>query len=144
MKLYRARRISDRPTRHPAFLGTDACYRVRGRWFTSVLENAIAHGETLNAEGAWEIVCVETDDTIAKTFRVATTPRTPCGLTPINHAQDPETEYVLPTWIAMSAQVVAASGTHRQRDYLDMDRPANVIVADLTPGIGEAILPVAV
>ena len=118
MRLYRARPTSQRPRRHPPYLGKGPEHRVRGRWYTSELEDAKRHGQdNLSAED-WEIVVVEGTDEFADHFRVATTPRTKCGLTPIDFAIDPETEYVIPTWVAMDAQVIGANGKIRQRDYL--------------------------
>lgn len=114
MLLYRARTLASRPRRNPAFQGNGPEIRVQGRWFTSDLHAAIAHKETL--EGASEIVSVEVPDAIADTFRVATTPRTRCGLSPIDFSVSPETDYVLSMFIVVEAEALADGS--RKRDYL--------------------------
>ena len=127
MKLYRARLTSQRPQRHPPFLGNGPEHRVRGRWFTSNAEDARRHGEDNLAGQDWEMIVVEVKDDFAELHRVATTPKTPCGLDPIQFAIDPETEYVIPTWVAMDARAVGADGLVRERDYLFRTKSAIVL-----------------
>ena len=107
MKLYRARPVSQRPQRQPPYLGKAPEHRVRGRWYTSDMEAAKTHGEDNLAGEEWEIVVVEVTDEFAESFRVAGTPKTKCGLSPIDFAVDPETEYI-----------IGANGKIRERDYL--------------------------
>lgn len=118
MKLYRARPVNQRPQRHPPYLGNAPEHRVRGRWYTSDMEAAKTHGEDNLAGEDWEIVVVEVTAEFAESFRVAGTPKTKCGLSPIDFAVDPETEYVIPTWVAMDAKIIGANGKIRERDYL--------------------------
>ena len=122
MILYRARTIASRPRRQPPFEGNGPEVRIRGRWFTSDLSAAIAHRETL--AGDTEIVMVDVEDGVAESFRVATTPRTQCGLDPIRHSRQPVTDYVLPMFRVMQAEAVAIAGTDRVRDYIDVTAPA--------------------
>lgn len=143
MKLYRARRTSERPVRHPVFLGNGPEFRVRGRWFTSDLEAAKAHGEMLGVGSDWEVIEVEIDPAMAETYCVANAPKTPCGLSPADYSQTPETDYVLPIWRTLDAVIVGVAGAHRQRDYLDMGRPGNVVAVDFTPGLGKTPIPAA-
>lgn len=118
MKLYRARPVSQRPQRHPPFLGNGPEHRVRGRWYTSDMEAAKRHGEDSLTGEEWEIVVVEVTDDFAEHHRVSSLPKTKCGLSPIDFAVDPETEYVIPTWVAMNAKIIGANGKIRERDYL--------------------------
>lgn len=128
MKLYRARPVSQRPQRHPPYLGKGPEHRVRGRWYTSDIEAAKRHGENNLGSEDWEIVVVEVSDDLAGHFRVASIPKTKCGLSPIDFAVDPETEYVIPTWVAMDARVIGANGKIRERDYLF--RPKSGVLLD--------------
>lgn len=131
MKLYRARLISDRPVRHPAFLGNAPEFRVRGRWFTSCLFAARRHGESRFGKQDWEVVTLEIDDAVAADFLVANAPTTRDGLSPIDFAQDPASEYVLPTWMARDARIAAigTDGQARVRDYLFDAKPALKLAA---------------
>lgn len=122
MILYRARTIASRPTRHPPFEGNGPEIRIRGRWFTSDLACAIAHRAGL--AGDTEIVMVDVEEAVAETFRVATTPRTQCGLDPIHHSRQPLTDYVLPMFRVMEAEAIAIAGTDRVRDHIDVSAPA--------------------
>ena len=146
MKLYRARRISERPTRHPVFLGNTPAHRVRGRWFTSDLARAEAHGAQIT--DPWEIVEVDVDDTMAASYCVANTPHTACRLSPIDYTDKAEVDYVIPTWIAMEATMVAGTSAPRQRDYLDVSLPGarsgKVVSVDFTPGMGKSQIPAAI
>lgn len=117
MKLYRARLVSDRPTRHPVFTGNTPADRARGRWFTSDIDVARIHGETLHAGKDWEIVMVNIKDTIVDYYSVAARPKTNCGLTPGDFSTNPETDYLVPLWLANDG-VALAEGSIRQRDYL--------------------------
>lgn len=114
MLLYRARTLASRPTRNPEFRGNGPEIRVQGRWFTNDLHAAIVHKETL--EGDAEIVAVEVPDAIAETFRVSNTPRTRCGLSPIDFSVSPETDFVLSMFLVVGAEPIADGG--RKRDYL--------------------------
>lgn len=80
--------------------------RARGRWFTEDLESAYRHAERI--EGPRRIVCIELADDIAETFRVATTPVTPCGLEPIHHSAAPMSDFVIPRFFADQAEIVEA------------------------------------
>ena len=140
MKLYRARPISERPTRHPAFLGNGPEHRVRGRWYTSDIEAARAHGAAKHADSDWEIVSVDIADDIAETHKVATTPYTSCGLSPIEHSQSPETDYVIPWWRSMDAESVNAEGMVRQRDYLW--EPKSAMVLQIAEKLGLPVIDV--
>lgn len=118
MILYRARRLSDRQTRIPAYQGNEPAVRARGRWFTSVMADAVAHGASNHADGTWELVSIKVDDAFVDTFRVATTPRTRCGLSPIDYAISPETEYLVQSFRAHEAVRVAMNDRDRIRDYI--------------------------
>jgi len=142
MQLYRARPISERPTRHPAFLGNDPECRVRGRWYTSDIDAARAHGKDKHGDTDWEIVSVDIADDIAETHNVATTPYTSCGLSPIEHSQSPETDYVLPWWRSMHAKDVNAEGEVRQRDYLW--EPKSAMVVNIAEKLGLPVIDVKI
>ena len=142
MKLYRARPISERPTRHPAFLGNDPKYRVRGRWYTSDIDAARDHGEAKHRDPDWEIVSLDIADDIAETYRVATTPYTSCGLSPIEHSQSPERDYVIPWWRSMHAEAVNAEGKVRQRDYLW--EPKSAMVVNIAKKLGLPVIDVKI
>lgn len=108
MLLYRARPISS-PRNMIALFDVNAPYhRARGRWFTSVVKDAVMHGLTNYAPGSWELVSVDVPDDIAETHRVETTPLTPCGLSPIEYAQKPQSEYVLPMFRVVDAKQLFA------------------------------------
>jgi hypothetical protein len=120
MILYRARSLSSRPRRLPAYEGNEPFLRIRGRWFTSVVADAIAYGAATFRTGNWELVCIDVPDAIVDGFRVATTPYTVDGLAPIDYADKPETEYVVQTFRVMDAQVVAMNDQARIRDVIDV------------------------
>lgn len=136
MKLYRARLTSQRPRRHPAFAGNNPEARAMGRWFTSDIEAARLHGESNLSGGDWEIIEIDVRDDIAQTYQVAVTPKTRCGLTPVDFAIDPQNEYLVPIWIAMAGQVLSACGTVRQRDYLFQDANKSQRVKDIADSYG--------
>jgi len=121
MILYRARTIASRPARHTEYQGNDAAVRVAGRWFTSDLQQAIAHRSTL--DGASEIVAIEVPCEIVDGFRVATTPTTACGIDAAAHSVAPETDYVVQMFRVMGAEVIAADMSGRIRDYIDVNAP---------------------
>lgn len=123
MILYRARSIGSRPRRLPVFRGNEPYVRIQGRWFTSVKEDAIAYGAATFVPGRWELIQVEVPDAIVDGYRVATVPNTVCGLSPIDYADSPETEYVLPMFRVMDAAEVAMNDTGRVRDYILVDSP---------------------
>lgn len=124
MILYRARSLSTRPSRLPAYEGNEPHIRVRGRWFTSSRVDAFAHGRATFAPGKWEVVSVEVPDAIVDGYRVATTPDTVCGLSPIEHADCPETEYILPMFLVMQAAPTMANEDGRVRDYIMLNEVA--------------------
>lgn len=121
MILYRARTIASRPSRHPAFEGNGPEIRVKGRWFTSDIHSAIAHRATLQEDA--EIIAVEIDDAIVDSFRVATTPRTMCGIDAIAHSRQPATDYVIPMYHVMDPIEVEVEGNARRRDIIDVNAP---------------------
>lgn len=123
MKLFRARSLSSRPGRLPAFEGNEPSVRIRGRWFTSVKQDALDFGTVTFAKGAWELVSIDVPDAIVDSFRVATTPNTVDGLSPIDFADKPETEYVVQTFRVMDAVTVAVPSEFRVRDYILVDEP---------------------
>lgn len=118
MILYRARALSTRPSRLPAFEGNEPQVRVRGRWFTSVMSDAVAFGTATFAKDKWELISIDVPDAIVDSFRVATTPYTVDGLSPGDYADRPETEYVVQTFRVMGAVPVATNDTGRVRDYI--------------------------
>lgn len=121
MILYRARTIASRPCRLPAYLGNAPDIRVRGRWFTSDIDAAIAHRATL--EGPTEIVAVEIADAVAESFRVCTTPRTLCGIDASAFSASPLTDYVIPMYNVMDPIEVEVQGDARRRDVIDVNAP---------------------
>ena len=124
IKLYRARRLSERPRRITSYEGGGPHQRIKGRWYTSQYASAQAHAQRMAAAGSpVEIVVVEIDAEIAESFRVATTPHTPCGLDPLDYSNEPETDYVVPTWIGRTAEPVNTQGIARKRDVIDVRRP---------------------
>lgn len=129
MILYRARSLSSRPRRHPVFEGNEPHLRVRGRWFTSVKQDAIDYGQATFAKGAWELISIKVPDAIVDSFRVATTPHTQCGLSPIDYADKPETEYVVPTFRVMDAIEIPVASGLRVRDVIDVNAPINAAKA---------------
>lgn len=142
MMLYRARSLSSRPARLPVFEGNEPFRRIAGRWFTSVLEDAVAFGTRTFRPGAWELIQVEVPDAIVDSYRVATTPNTVCGLSPIDYADDPETEYVLPMFRVMDAVGIAVAGSVRQRDYIMIDAPRAATVHALAAHFGVPVIDV--
>lgn len=118
MILYRARALSTRPSRLPAFEGNEPYIRVRGRWFTSSRVEAFAHGRSTFAPGKWEVISVEVPDAIVDGYRVATTPHTACGLSPIDYSETPESDYILPMFLVMKATPMMANEDGRVRDYI--------------------------
>lgn len=119
MILYRARTLASRPRRHPELITNCPSRRISGRWFTSVLDLAIAH--MANLHGPSEIIQVDVPDAIAESFRVATTPNTVCGLAPILHSANPDTDYILPMFRVMSAEAISADSKGRVRDMIDIN-----------------------
>lgn len=144
MKLYRARPLTERPTRHPAFHGNGPEHRVRGRWYTSDIKAARHHGESKLCDVDWEIVIIDIADEIAETHRVATTPYTRCGLSPIEHSQSPETDFIIPWWRAMDAIAVTNEGEVRQRDYLWSSAwtPKSKMVVQIAEDLGLPVIEV--
>lgn len=140
MILFRARSLSSRPVRHPAFEGNEPQIRVRGRWFTSVKEDAIAHGEATYAKGAWELISIDVPDAIVDSFRVATTPHTVDGLSPIDYADKPETEYVVQTFRTVDAIKVQMAPNFRIRDYILVDAPRSETVRDVARKFGVPVI----
>jgi len=130
MILYRARTIASRPARRTQYQGNDAAVRVAGRWFTSDLQQAIAHRRIL--EGASEIVAIEVPCDIVDRFRVATTPITACGIDAAAHSGAPDTDYVVQMFRVMGAEVVAADMSGRIRDYIDVNAPRTATMHTLT------------
>lgn len=136
MILYRARSLSSRPRRHPAFEGNEPFVRIRGRWFTSVKADAVAYGAATFRTGNWELVCIDVPDAIVDGFRVATTPHTVDGLSPIDYADKPETEYVVQTFRVMDAQVVAMNDQARIRDVIDVAASIDPAIARSAEDLG--------
>jgi len=122
MILYRARSLSSRPSRKPAFEGNEPQIRIRGRWFTSVKADAVSYGASTFRAGAWELISIDVPDAIVDGFRVATTPHTPCGLSPIDYADAPETEYVVQTFRVMDAVQIPLNDQARIVDFIDVGR----------------------
>lgn len=146
MILYRARSLSSRPRRLPAYEGNEPSLRIRGRWFTSVVADAIAHGAATFRPGSWELVCIDVPDAIVDAFRVATTPFTVDGLAPIDYADKPETEYVVQTFRVMDAQVVAMNDQARIRDVIDVNAEIDPAIARSAEDLGvpvSQLLPLA-
>lgn len=146
MLLYRARSLSSRPSRLPIFEGNEPQVRIRGRWFTSVREDAVAYGSVTFTPRSWELVTIEVPDAIVDSFRVATTPHTVDGLSPIDHADKPETEYVVQTFRVMDAVPLAMGATFRVRDYIDVSRPVPAAILRSSQDLGvpvEQLLPLA-
>lgn len=125
MILYRARSLSSRPGRLPVFDGNEPYNRVRGRWFTSSRDFAMGFGIATFAPGKWELISIDVPDAIVDSFRVETTPHTQCGLSPIDYADRPGIEYIVPMFRVMDAVEVtlpaAANDTGRKRDYIHVD-----------------------
>jgi len=124
MILYRARALSTRPRRLPPFEGNEPFIRVRGRWFTSSRDFAMGYGIATFAPGKWELISVDVPDDIVDGYRVATTPHTQCGLSPIDYADRPDVEYILPMFRVLQATEVVANDTGRQRDYILVNQVA--------------------
>ena len=146
MLLYRARSLSSRPKRLPAYEGNEPQLRVRGRWFTSVREDAVAYGSATFAPRSWELISIDVPDAIVDGFRVATTPYTIDGLSPIDYADKPETEYVVQTFRVMDATVLAMGATFRVRDYIDVSRPVPAAILRSSQDLGvpvDQLLPLA-
>ncbi len=145
MILYRARSLSSRPRRLPSYEGNEPSFRIRGRWFTSVVADAIAHGAATFRTGKWELVRIDVPDAIVDGFRVATTPFTDDGLAPIDYADKPETEYVVQTFRVMDAQVVAMNDQARIRDVIDVNAGVSPAVARSAEDLGVPVfqLPLA-
>jgi len=118
MLLYRAQSMpSGRKIRSP--LDNDPATRVRGRWFTDDLEAAYRHAASL--EGPTQIVCIELADDVAETFRVATTPVTPCGLEPIGHSVDPMSDFVIPRFFAARAEPIESVADEDPCEIVEVD-----------------------
>lgn len=115
MLLYRAR--SATPGRRVIGDNSPAA-RAEGRWFTDDLEAAVRHLDVVQDPS--EIVAIELPDAVAESFRVSNTPRTQCGLSPIDHAADPDHDFVVPMFFAMKAEAIerVAEEGARQRDYI--------------------------
>lgn len=128
MILYRARSITSRPARLPAYEGNDPSVRMRGRWFTSSREDAVAFGAATFAPRSWELISVDVPNSIVDSFRVATTPHTVCGLSPIDHADKPESEYILQAFRVTSAEIVPMEARFRVRDYILVDKPGDALI----------------
>lgn len=142
MILYRARTIASRPQRNQPYQGNDAAIRVRGRWFTSRLELAIAHLATL--EGPTEIIQIDVSDDIADTFRVSNTPNTACGLPVIDFSASPDTDYVLQTFRVMEATSMSSDTRGRVRDYIDVARIGGIAPLTARPAPSRPVeLPLA-
>lgn len=129
MLLYRARALSTRARRLTAPQGNEPSVRVQGRWFTSVKDDAMRFGHaTFRSLDVWELIQIEIPDAIVDSFRVATTPHTQCGLSPIDYADKPDTEYVVPTFFASDFALVGAlapaNDTGRPRDYIFVNEVA--------------------
>ena len=131
MILYRARSLSSRPKRQPAYEGNEPHIRIRGRWFTSVREDAVAHGEASFAPRSWELIAIDVPDDIVDGYRVATTPYTQCCLAPVDFARKPETEYVVPTFRVMDAVSMPMISSMRIVDVIDVRKAPKV--ADRLP-----------
>lgn len=103
MLLYRAQSVpSGRRLRAPK--DNTPAMRISGRWFTEDLEAAYRH--LARIEGPSQIVCVEIDDAIARTFLVACTPVTRCGLEPIHYSEAPLRDYVIPRFFAAQSEEI--------------------------------------
>jgi len=118
MKLYRARLVTERPSRAHVAKSNEPASRIKGRWFTSNIIEAIEHGEKTHEGKEWEIVMVEVTDEFAAAHCVWCVPVTRCGLTPMEYSTNPMTDFVLPTWCANKARYVGVKGNLRSRDYL--------------------------
>lgn len=118
MKLYRARLVTERPSRIQVAKSNEPSSRIKGRWFTSDIIAAIQHGEKAHEGKEWEIVMVKVTDDFAADHCVSYVPHTRCGLSPIDYSTDPITDFVLPTWTANKARYVGIKGNLRSRDYL--------------------------
>lgn len=115
MLLYRARSATPR---RRAVGDNSPATRAVGRWFTDDLEAAVRHLDVVQDPA--EIVAIEIPDAVAESFRVSNTPFTQCGLSPIDHAADPEHDFLVPMFFALQGEAierVAEEGV-RQRDYI--------------------------
>lgn len=142
MILYRARPLSQRPSRLPAFEGNEPQIRIRGRWFTSVMADAIVHGVRTYAPGKWELISIEVADDIVDSMCVATTPHTRDGLSPIDYADKPETEYVVQTFRVMDAVQIELPSAQRGRvrDYIDVNAPRTAAAIRAATTLGHPIV----
>lgn len=145
MLLYRARSLNERKWRFSAAeIQNGECnephVRVRGRWFTSVQADAIAYGRSSFAHDSWELVSIDVADDIVDSFRVETMPVTVDGLSPIDFADKPETEYVVQTFRVMAATRIAmpvsARPTFRVRDYIRTDAPVDAALTRSADDLG--------
>lgn len=126
MILFRARTLASRPRRHPTYSGNGPDIRVKGRWFTSDIHAAIAHRLTLGGES--EIIAIEIPDAIVDSYKVATTPSTPCGIDAIYYSQSPKTDYIVPMTRVMDFMEVDIEGNARRRDYIDVNAPKSHVI----------------
>jgi hypothetical protein len=118
MLLYRAQSVpSGQKIRAPQ--DNDPATRVRGRWFTDDIEAAYRHATGI--EGPAQIVCIELADDVAETFRVATTPVTPCGLEPIHHSAAPMSDFVIPRFFAAQAEIVESVADEDRGEVVSVD-----------------------
>lgn len=118
MKLYRARLVTERPSRIRIAKSNEPASRIKGRWFTSNIIEAIEHGEKAYEGKEWEIVMVGVTDEFAAAHCVWAVPVTRCGLSPMEYSANPMTDFVLPTWTANKARYIGVKGNLRSRDYL--------------------------
>lgn len=93
--------------------------RAKGRWFTEDLEAAYRHLERI--AGPSQIVCIEMADDVAESFRVATTPVTACGLEPIHHSAAPMSDFLIPRFFAMQAEVAETVADEDGAQIVEVD-----------------------
>jgi hypothetical protein len=116
--LFRARTIASRPRRHKRIEGTGPEHRVKGRWFTSDINEALFYMSNFNEDA--EIIAVEIDDAHASMFSVTATPRTVCGIEALVFSANPMTDYVLPAHLISDPYTVEIENVTRVRDYIDI------------------------
>jgi hypothetical protein len=118
MFLFRARTIASRPRRHKRIEGIGPEHRVKGRWFTSDINEALLYMSRFNEDA--EIIAVEIEEAQASMFSVITTPRTVCGIEALQFSANPMTDYVLPAHLISDPYTVEIENITRVKDYIDV------------------------